>query len=155
MATVSIHAKTDDAAFSPPTKRRALFGVASALLPGALVLANAHETRREALILLLGHITECLLKSIALKSGDNDRELSKQNVRHNLVELWRLAAIECSQLQMDTPPWVRALNVFHNDPYVSRYMRDVAAYSLPAIEPALDGVAFLHSHAKDALESGS
>ena len=149
MATVSIHAKADDAVFSPPTKRRALLGVASALLPSALVLANAHETRREALVLLLGHITECLLKSIVLKSGSNDRELKKQSVRHNLVELWRLAAIECTQLQMATPPWVEALNAFHNDPYVSRYMRDVAAYSLPAIEPALEGVTSLHAHAKE------
>lgn len=62
MATVSIHATTGDLVFSPPTERRALFGVASAVLPGALVLANAHETRREALVLLLGHIAECFIE---------------------------------------------------------------------------------------------
>ena len=149
MATASIHATTADPVFSPPTERRALLSVASALLPGALVLAHAHETRREALVLLLGHITECLLKSIALKSGNISKELRKKSIRHNLVELWRLATIESAELQMATPPWVEALNRFHNEPYVSRYMRDVAAYSLPAIEPTLDGVIFLHAHAKE------
>ena len=90
-----------------------------------------------------------LLKSIVLKSGSNSRELRKQSVRHNLVELWRLATMECTQLQMETPAWVEALNTFHNDPYVSRYMRDVATYSLPPTEPALDGVICLHTHAKE------
>lgn len=151
MATVSIHATAGDLVFSPPIERRALFGVASAVLPGALVLANAHETRREALVLLLGHIAECLLKSIALKSGRNSRELRKPSVRHNLGELWGLAAIECSQLEMAIPPWVEAPNAFHNAPYVSRYMHDVAFYSLPAIEPAVEGLTLLHACAKEFI----
>jgi hypothetical protein len=155
MATVSIQATIGYPVFSPPTERRALLSVASALLPGALVLANAHETRHEALVLLLGHITECLLKSIALKSGNNSKELRKQSVRHNLVELWRLATIECTQLQIATPHWVEALNRFHNDPYASRYMRDVAVYSLPAIEPALEGIISLHAQAKGLVESNA
>ena len=149
MATVGIHATTEDSAFSAPTECRALFGVASALLPGALVLANTHETRHEALVFLLGHITECLLKSIALQSGANGRALKKQTVRHNLAELWRLAALECTQLQKGTPPWIDALNAFHNDPYVLRYMNGVAAYSLPAIEPVLAGVSVLQARAKE------
>lgn len=149
MANVNIHATTGAPVFSPPTERRALLSVASALLPGALVLANSQETRREALVFLLGHITECLLKSIALKSGSYSRDLRKQSVRHNLVELWRFAASECTQLQLASPPWVEALNRFHNDPYVSRYMCDVAVYSLPEIEPVLEGVTFLHARAKE------
>lgn len=148
MAVTSIHATIGNMTFAPPIERRALLNVASALLPGALVLADAHETRREALVLLLGHITECLLKSIALKSGNNRKELKKQSVRHNLVELWRLATDECILLQKEMPPWVEALNRFHNDPYASRYMKDIASYSLPAIEPAIEGVIYLHERIK-------
>lgn len=151
MATTSFHVTTDTPVFSPPTECRALFSVASALLPGALVLANAHETRQEALVLLLGHITECLLKSIALKSGNNGKDLRNRSVRHNLVKLWLLATSECTKLQKATPPWVEALNNFHNDPYVSRYMRDISAYSLPAIEPVLEGVVTLHARAKELV----
>ena len=150
MATASFQIITDTV-FSPPAEHRALFSVASALLPGALVLAEAHETRREALVLLLGHITECLLKSIALKSGQNRNDIKKRIVRHNLVELWRLATSECTQLQLPTPSWIEALDKFHNDPYVSRYMRDVAAYSLPAIEPTLSGVIDLHARAEEFI----
>jgi hypothetical protein len=95
------------------------------------------------------------LKSIALKSENNSDELRKRSVRHNLVALWRLAEIECPQLQKATPLWVKALNRFHNDPYASRYMRDVAAYSLPAIEPALEGVISLHAQAKEFTESNA
>lgn len=149
MATVQFHITTDDAVFSPPNQRHALVSVASALLPGALVLANSQGTRREALVLLLGHITECLLKSIALNSGAVGNELRNKSVRHNLVGLWRLAAVECSQIPPTTPHWVEALNKFHDFPYASRYMRDINAYSLPETESALDGVISLHALAKE------
>lgn len=149
MANVNIRAATGELVFSPPTERRALLSVASALIPGALVLANAQETRREALVLLLGHIAECLLKSIALKSANNEAKIKKKDVRHNLDELWKLAAKECSQLEKPIPMWVKALNRFHNKPYASRYMDKVAAYSLPEIEPVLEGVIFLRAFAEE------
>lgn len=140
-----------DVVTEPPAEHRSLFNVAANLMPGVKHLGRSKETRREAFVLVSGHAAECLLKAIATKSGAKTSILRQRDTRHNLTELWRLAADECSTLPKGAPAWLTELDEFHDSPFVGRYMRGVNMYSLPAHKPIMQGLDTLLSHAKAFL----
>jgi hypothetical protein len=149
--TLSVTVLLDGVVMTPPAEHRSLFNVAVNLMPGVKHLGRSRETRREAFVLVSGHAAECLLKAIATKSGAKTSVLKRQDTRHNLTELWNLAAEECSTLPTVVPAWLTQLDEFHDSPFVGRYMKGVHMYSLPAHKPVMYGLDTLLSQAKAFL----
>ena len=142
-SSLSGNVTLDDATLEPPREYLALLGVATHLMPGVKHLGRSKETRKEAFTLISGHATECLLKAIILKPGSATVSLKDRTVRHNLTELWNLAASRCSTLATGVPKWVSALDEFHDDPYAIRYMKGIHMYSLPPHKLILVGLEML------------
>ena len=141
----------DDAKIEPPSEHLALFRVASHLMPGVKHLGRSKETRKEAFTLVSGHTTECLLKAIIFKAGTATVSLKDPKLRHNLTELWNLAASLCLTLGSGVPQWVLTLDEFHDTPYAIRYMKGVHMYSLPPHKLVLVGLEELFAKTKAFL----
>ena len=150
-SSLTVNVTLDDAKIEPPSEHLALFGVATHLMPGVKHLGRSKETRKEAFTLVSGHATECLLKAIILKPATATVSLKDRTVRHNLTELWNLAASRCLTLSSGIPEWVSALDEFHDDPYAIRYMKGVHMYSLPQHKLVLTGLEELFARTKAFL----
>ena len=97
--------------------------VARELLQGVEMLATFTKVSPRACALIAAHSLECTLKAY-LWHKEKRSELVSQNVRHNILELWKLAYNENSLGISETPPtWVRILSEGHGPNYYFRYQK--------------------------------
>jgi hypothetical protein len=106
------------------------FGVARSMLPGAQILAASTPPPAMPLSLICAHTLECALKAFLSRSGD-DARLKDPKLRHNLEELWCLAADEGLGIASQPPGWVVNLSKLHTSPYYLRYSTGVHGIVLP------------------------
>jgi hypothetical protein len=120
IASVSITEPPDN--FGPGATHDAYLSAATGLMRGATVLAAAPPSESAwAFALVSGQILECSLKAFLLKAGVPEKELKKQEVRHNLSELWTQAAERGLFDSDNLPEWAETLNGLHGHPYHLRY----------------------------------
>lgn len=109
---------------APAAPPHTYFGVARSMLPGAQILATSTIPPAMPLTLICAHTLECALKAFLSRSGD-DARLKDPSLRHNLEELWRLAAVEGLGIASQLPAWVVTLSRLHASPYYLRYSKGV------------------------------
>jgi hypothetical protein len=119
---------------APAAPPHTYFGVAQAMMPGVTILAAATPSSCLALCLLAAHILECLLKAYLSREG-SDAAVRNQNVRHDLLVLWKMAFAQGLPIPQSPPAWVNSLSGLHKHPYFLRYSSGVHGIVSPAPEP--------------------
>jgi hypothetical protein len=127
--TGTISLTLGDATIASAGPPHTYFGVAQELLPAITILANAAPSPW-AVALLCAHTLECLLKAYLSRSG-TDTHLKHPQVRHNLGDLWRHAAIAGLSVHSNPPDWVERLGALHDTPYYLRYSTGVNGVVTP------------------------
>jgi len=107
----------------PPTSSASYFAVAQELMKGVPSLAVSPQALH-ALVFLSCHVVECSLKATLSADGLSEQVLKSNDLRHNLVELWRRAAANLP-IPPSPPDWVRWLSDLHDKPYPLRYMQGI------------------------------
>ena len=120
------------------------FGVARAIIPGVRRLVDTPADSPISIALLASHALECLLKAFLSRGGSDDR-LRKQNLRHDLVALWQLAAEEGLPIVSEPPYWVSKLGALHREPYYLRYAKGINGVVLPPLGAMLADLSDLES----------
>lgn len=115
---------------APAEPPHTYFGIARSMLPGAQLLAASTPPPAIPLTLICAHALECTLKAF-LSRGRDDARLKDRKLRHNLEELWRLAAAEGLGVVNQPPAWVVTLSRLHASPYYLRYSTGVHGIVLP------------------------
>jgi hypothetical protein len=119
---------------APPAPPFTYLGVAESLMPGIEVLAASEGQIAYAAALLTSHALECLLKAAPSKDG-SDRQVKKENLRHNLEGLWHESRRCGLPVDAAPPTWVLTLSKLHASPYHLRYSVGVHGVVLPAVAP--------------------
>lgn len=117
---------------APAAPPHTYFGVARSMLPGAQILAASTPPPAMPLTLICAHTLECALKAFLSRSGD-DARLKGPKLRHNLEELWRLAAAEGLGVTSQPPAWVVNLSELHTRPYFLSY--SIGVHGIVSPEP--------------------
>ncbi|AGA91724.1 hypothetical protein Thimo_3033 [Thioflavicoccus mobilis 8321] len=104
-----------------PTNGDAYLIVARELLPAVEVLSTADKIPPRGCALIAGHTLECTLKAYLWHKGKRE-ELKCKKVRHNIIELWKMAYAEGTLgIPEDPPNWVRTLSEGHGPNFYLRY----------------------------------
>ncbi len=127
---------------------------AQSLIAGAQALSASGQQYAEAHTLISGFVTEATLKALLVHAGADQKALRSRSTRHNLVALWGLAAAASPVLTGSAPDWVKALDEFHDHPYVARYMEGVASYVCPRTSEVQAGMEDLLEKAVASVSSG-
>jgi hypothetical protein len=152
---VSLTAIGGSGSFGSGPKWSGQLSAARSLIPGARALAANGQQYAEAHTLISGFVTEATLKALLLHAGADENELRSKSLGHNLVALWERAAAASSVLAgAAAPGWVKALNEFHDSPYVVRYMKGVNFYVCPRASEVQDGMEVLLEKVETSLSSG-
>lgn len=115
------------------------FGVARAIIPGMRRLVEPEPESPISIAMLASHALECLLKAF-LSRGGSDERLRKREIRHNLVELWKLAVTEGLPISKEPPYWVAKLGALHGEPYYLRYAKGINGIVLPPLGSIASGL---------------
>lgn len=126
-------------------------GIASGLLPGIRILANAASPPALPLTMLCAHMLECVLKAYVSRSGDDSR-VKQADVRHSLNALWCLAHSVGFAVPATPPDWVASLSGLHESPYYLRYSTGVHGLVLPPTEPMVSELAALLEQVRSQLK---
>jgi hypothetical protein len=128
--TGTLNMTLEPVTIAPAAPPHTYFGVANSMLPGAQILAASTPPSAIPLSFICAHTLECVLKAFLSRSGD-DAHLKDPKLRHNLEELWLLAAAEGLSVANQPPGWVANLSNLHNSPYYPRYATGLHGIVLP------------------------
>ncbi|HPQ24168.1 MAG TPA: hypothetical protein PLY75_04470 [Gammaproteobacteria bacterium] len=112
----------------------AYFSVAKRLNVGVQALLKNTEANLSRSF-LAAQALECVLKAFLTHQGIEEKKLKHHDVRHNLEELWVLAASHGANLAAEPAPWCRRLNELHDKPYYFRYPMKLHGVVMPGPEP--------------------
>jgi len=136
-----------------------LLSVTENLLPGIEILSAAGAPGAYAYTLLCAQALENALKAVVVRSPSASC-LKARDIRHNLAELWLLAAANGLPITTTVPPWVKELSHLYftkgnggHPVYYLRYPEGVNGFALPTHYPMAAEVKALAVLARQRLQT--
>lgn len=139
-------------AMRPPSDGESFLMTANQLLAGAAALADINLPALLPGALLSAQALETGLKALLWTAGRTTSELRNPPLGHDLVALWTEAAHK-GLLAVSPPDWCILLNSLHAFPYKGRYPSGLNGFQTPNAKATVGKLAIILELATKAVQS--